>query len=595
MGGLATTFALLGQTDNESAVAVLIGGLESSLREVQDQALQTLLKRRCNKAALHLLRRWDHLHRRWKQQIAQRPGWLTSALHSGLTHGDAALFHSACEAAVFTRDYEVFSRLAAVATDPHHPQQARAAAAALELCEQLAEELASPRDYRVRRDPQLSRSHLLVILENALALFPHHERRELLEAFLLLADREHALLKRVLQSPADPLFPALSHVLMSSPRPEIERLLLSYLDDPHAPLAALQIVGRRSDLPFFRQLARKVGADPAPAVLANLRRIDTLSWLSDRLDLVDGLRESEQPGVVQLALASAMPRPQALAVIAHVARQGRCSGRRAAAQALASFSGPQADTLCLELLDDEDPHVRAAAAVQLRPRGIPGAIQRLLTLLDSPHAVERQAAQASLAEFRFEHFKECFDQMPPAARREAAALVRRVDPQSLGHLRAELDAPSRGRRKRALDMVVAFDAAAVLEDALLDVLRDPDPYLRVEAIRVLAGVATPAVRFALRDALLDSHPLVQRAAEAALHPPPAQTEAESAASDTRPAASSLHDTLPLAEITALAQAWPQTPQGSAMSRGASSGAVPLQTASLPPTPLPPAVPQEHGA
>lgn len=558
MGGLATTFALLEQTDNESAVAVLQSSLDSGLREVQDQALWTLLKRRHSGAALHLLRRWDRLHSRWKQQIAQRPGWLTSALFSGLTHGDAALFQAACDAAVFTRDYEVFSRLAAVATDPQHPQQPRAAAASLQLCELLAEELASPRDYRIRRDPQLARSHLLVILENNLSLFHQHRRRELIEAFLLLADRDNALLKRVLQSPSDPMFPPLTQVLATNPRPEIERLLLSYLDDPHAPLAALQIISRRSDLPFFRQLARKVGAEPPPVVLANLRRIDAFPWLPDRLDLVDGLRESEQVGIVPLVLACGMPRPQALAVIAHLARHAHPSGRRAAAQALASFSGPQADALCLELVGDEDPHVRAAAAVQLRPRGIPGAIQRLLTLLDSPHAVERQAAQNSLAEFRFEHFRDCFDQLPPAARREAAALVRRVDPQSLGHLRAELDAPSRGRRKRALEMVVAFDAAAVLEDALLEVLRDPDPYLRLEAIRVLAEVDTPAVRRALRDALLDSRPLVQKAAESALHPRPASAIADATqdASDTQPAAHGTPDTLPLTDATLLRLASP---------------------------------------
>jgi hypothetical protein len=378
-------------------------------------------------------------------------------------------------------------------------------------------------------------------------------------------------------------------VLTTSPRPEVERLLLSYLDDPHAPLAALQIVARRSDLPFFRQLARKVGAEPPPVVLANLRRIDTFPWLPERLDFVDGLRDSEQPGVVQMVLACAMPRPQALAVIAHLARQGGSSGRRAAAQALASFSGPQADALCLDLLGDDDPHVRAAAAVQLRPRNIPGAIQRLLAMLDSPHAVERQAAQTSLAEFRFDHFLDCFDQLTPAARREAAALVRRVDPQSLGHLRAELDAPSRGRRKRALEMVVAFDAAAALEDALLEVLRDADPYLRLEAIRVLSSVQTPAVRRALRDALLDSHPLVQKAAEAALRsrPGPASLDSPQDSSETQPVAGSTHDTLPLKSGAALGRTFPLAPPS------AQEVASISQDVRVPLVPEPQAMPQEH--
>lgn len=562
MGGLATTFALLERTDNESAIAVLLAGLESSLREVQDRCLTSLLKQRHRGAALHLLRHWDRLSSRWKQQIAERTGWMTSAIQAALTHGEPALVQAACAAAVCTRDYEAFPRLVAVAGDPHHPHQGAAAAAALELCELLAEELAAPRDYRIRRDPQLQRQYVLVVLENSVAQFPLHRRRELLEAFLLLADRENALLKRVLQSPADPLFPPLTEVLAASPRAEIERLLLSYLEDPHAPLAALQILSRRSDLPFFRQLVRKVGAEPPPVVQANLRRIDTFPWLPGHLDILEALREAEQPGAVQLVRTSGMPRPQVLEVLAHLARHGQRSGRRAAVKALAHISGPQADELCVRLLEDEDPQVRAAAASQLRPRGIPGAIERLLTLLDSPHAVEREAARAGLAEFRFEHFLACFDQLNPIARREAAGLVRRVDPQALGKLRVELDAPNRGRRKRALELVVAFDAAAVLEDALLELLRDADPYLRVETLRVLATVDTPAVRRALRDALLDSHPLVQREAERALRPraAPADRPGPSPAGDTRPAAGSQSDTQTQAGLAWLPRMLPSAPQ-----------------------------------
>ena len=36
-----------------------------------------------------------------------------------------------------------------------------------------------------------------------------------------------------------------------------------------------------------------------------------------------------------------------------------------------------------------DPHVQANVVVQLRERGIPGAISRLIQLLDSPHDVVR--------------------------------------------------------------------------------------------------------------------------------------------------------------------------------------------------------------
>src|SRR3569623_1052650 len=56
------------------------------------------------------------------------------------------------------------------------------------LQQHLADEIAAPRDYRIRRDPQLQRNHLMGALEKAATQFPIHGRRELLEAVLLLAN-----------------------------------------------------------------------------------------------------------------------------------------------------------------------------------------------------------------------------------------------------------------------------------------------------------------------------------------------------------------------------------------------------------------------
>jgi hypothetical protein len=55
-----------------------------------------------------------------------------------------------------------------------------------------------------------------------------------------------------------------------------------------------------------------------------------------------------------------------------------------------------------------------------------------------------------------------------------------------------------------------------LQESIKALLKDDDQYLRIDAIRTLATVDSPLTRQALRDALLDSQPLVQQAAEAAL-------------------------------------------------------------------------------
>jgi HEAT repeat protein len=183
---------------------------------------------------------------------------------------------------------------------------------------------------------------------------------------------------------------------------------------------------------------------------------------------------------------------------------------------LAEFRGPEPNELVLRSLGDGDPHVRAACAAQLRERNIPGAINRLLQLLASPHQAEREAAQAGLAEFRFERFAANFDSLSAEARATAGPIVRRVDPQAIDHIRTELDAPSRSRRKRALEMAVALGAAPELQPAIAALVRDEDQYLRIDAIRALVKCDSPAVRQLLRDMLLDPQTLVQQAAEAAL-------------------------------------------------------------------------------
>jgi HEAT repeat protein len=167
-------------------------------------------------------------------------------------------------------------------------------------------------------------------------------------------------------------------------------------------------------------------------------------------------------------------------------------------------------------MNDDDPQVRAAAARQLRQRNVPGAIQRLLDLLDSPHEVEREAAQAGLVEFTFDRYAANFDQLTPEARTIAGALVRRVDSHAVDRIRAEIEAPMRGRKKRALELALALDAVEPLLTAIAGLLKDEDQYLRIEAIRALATIDSPVTRQSLRDAMLDAQPLVQQAAEAAM-------------------------------------------------------------------------------
>jgi HEAT repeat protein len=514
--GLETTFATLAATDNEAAVGVLVAALDVPKHAVHDGVMQTLLMRSSAVAAAEVLRRWDQLSDRWKQQVAQRGDWIAGAVRKALLDLHDDQHRIGCEAAVATRDYDAIPLLVTAAVEAFTAHGDRAAATVLQLAELLSDEVSSARDYRIRRDPQMQRAHVLVSLEKAAGVFHIHGRRELVEAFLLLANRENATLKHVLQSPSDRSFSSITEVLGSSTRPGVERLLLSYLDDPFAPLAAMQVLVRRRDVAFLRRLLRKIGAEPSPVVRMNLKRIESIPWMQVNLSLLDALGDHEQPGAVQLAALSGVPRQLAFEIIAYLLRHGGLAGRRSAARALAQFRGPGADELAVRTLDDEDAHVRAAAAAQLRERGVPGSIQRLLRMLDSPHEVEREAAHAGLSEFRFERYLALFDTLAADARRATGLLVKQIDGSALAGLRVELAAAARSRRKRALEMCLAMNLVAETIDDIAGLLRDDDQYLRMEAIRVLATCDCETTRYALRDSLVDTHPLVQEAAESAL-------------------------------------------------------------------------------
>ena len=515
-GGLETTYAILAATENDAAVAALVAALDVPQHAVRDGAMQALLLRASPVAAAEVLRRWDKLSERWKLQISQRGDWTAGAVRKALLDVHDDMHRIGCEVAVATRDYDVIPLLVTAATEAFTAHGDRAANTVLQLAEMLSDELTAPRDYRIRRDPQMQRAHVLASLEKSAGEFHVHGRGELVEAFLLLANREHATLKRVLQAPSDRLFGPLSDLLANSTRPGIERLLLSYLDDPFAPLAALQVLVRRRDVAFLRRLLRRIGPEPSPVVRTNLKRVESIPWMQVNLSLLDALCEQEQPGAVQLAAHSGIPRQLAFEAVAYLLRHGSLAGRRAAAKALAQFHGVGADELAVRALEDDDPPVRAAVASQLRERGVPGAIQRLLHLLDSTHQIEREAAQAALAEFRFDRFLAAFESLSSDAQRVTGLLVKQIDPDSLPALRLELAAASRSRRKRALDMCVAMDAVADAIDEIAGLMRDDDQFLRVDAVRVLASYDCPTTRHTLRDALIDSHPLVQQAAERAL-------------------------------------------------------------------------------
>lgn len=515
-GGIAATFRVLTELETEAAGRVVVAAMGSSRRDIQEAAMEAALSRRNPIGQREILRRWPALDETAKQQVRQRSDRMLGVLREAILSDDPALSADGCRAAVWLQEYDLIPTLLNGLRDELQFNGDLRASSLVGLAEQLYQELASPEPGGRRRDPQLMRQHVISSLETGVQRYPRHRRREVIEAFLLLVHRDNVTLKQILQDPHHSAYAAVMDTLMHSVQPGVIRLLLSFLDDPHAPSAAISLIGNRGDPAMVRYLLKRVGRELGPLARQNLKRINQAPWLQAGSPVLAELDEAGQAALVRFAAASGVSRPTVYAIVEQMLRTGKPAGRRAAAEALEEFEGSDADELALLALDDPDPSVQAAIIPQLRGRGVSGALARVVDLVESRHWQVRQAARKALGDFSFKRFLPAFDMLDEDVRRSTGALVKKVDRQTLPLLRNELRSRVRTRRLRGLAMARAMNLASELETQILELLHDEDHLIRVEAAGVLADCASPASYEALEDALNDRSPLVQEAARKSL-------------------------------------------------------------------------------
>ncbi|MFW6169055.1 MAG: HEAT repeat domain-containing protein, partial [Planctomycetota bacterium] len=357
---------------------------------------------------------------------------------------------------------------------------------------------------------------VLPSLERAVDGHGRHQNQSVVEAFLILTHHENPLLREILHEPRHPAYLVTLNLLRGSKRPAIIRLVLNLLEFRSALQMAVQIVSHRRDFTFVKALLQRLASRSVDSFSGSLRRVESIDWLEDDLGLLNALNEQEQETTVELAMASNMNRIQVFNVLRYILHYGHARGRRAAARAVRAFGGAEANESVLAGLRDPDPQVQANMVVQLRERGIPGAISHLIRLLDSPHESVAEAAKSCLSEFNFSRYLGIFDMMEDDARRSTGLLVRRVDPRAFDRLAEELQSPLRTRCLRALEIAVVMHAVELMEGLIISLLHHQDYFIRAQAARVLAHSPSPLTQQALRQALLDRSVMVREAAEESL-------------------------------------------------------------------------------
>jgi len=495
---------------------VLIPALDCANPAVQEGALIALLKRRTAAGGREILDRMPRMKPEWKTIIRQHRGRLTGALRDAILGTDPDLCENGCRAAVMFRDYDLVPTLLTALDSSAQPNSEPAARTTLELVESLCDELVGGRDPSDRRDPQMIRRYVLGSLESSVHRYSQHKRREVIESFLLLVGRGNATLQQILGNPHHAAFVTIIDLLSKSAQRGILRLLLDFLDHPHAPSAILTVIAGRSDSRFVHYLMRKIGREPTPAMASNLKKVTSISWLSDCRRIIDQIDDAGQHSAVRFVMASGIPRQHALGLVETVLLHGKPGGRREAARALGALQGADANAMAMSALADPDPQVQANIIPQLRGRGIPGVLPSLLELVESPYAVVRKAARESLAEFSFKRFVAAFDMLDEEVRRSTGLLVKKIDTQTVPLLNDELKSPIRTRRLRGLAIARTIEAVEGVESAVIEMLHDEDHLVRMEAAVTLGKSVSAASVAALTEALNDNSEVVRLSAQRSL-------------------------------------------------------------------------------
>lgn len=514
--GLATTFEILASSRNDATNGVLLAALSSKDPEIYDGALKAIIARRSKAGHSAVLQRWHQLSSLQREYLQEGRGRMSGALRDAVLSEDDQLFSNACELVEQFGEFDLVSTLVTLAENQKSRHAEAATQLVLRLVEKLSELVHGPRDYKERRDPESICRFVLESLERSVERFRTHKRTELIEAFVVLAGPSNGALRGILDEPHHPCYVAVINTLTNSQSTGVMEFLLDSLQSEFASLNILNVISKRQDMEFVSQLLGYASDNISAKAKKNLGRIRSFVWLQSGSQGYTSFNEQDQARCIKLVSASGVKPDDFLDMLENILKRGAPEARWAACEALASIPGDRGNHLVLDAVKDADPKVQAAATRQIRDRHVPGAMAILLQQIDSPHTVVRKATCEALSEFSFANFLAGFEGLHEDARRTTGALVKKVDSKTIDGIISEMEAKSRKRRLRAIEMADIMELVPAVTEELLMLLEDNDHLIRAAAADALQFSPTGEVQAALRKAASDRSAAVQNAAKSSL-------------------------------------------------------------------------------
>ncbi len=518
---LHTTFDVLAQTPNLSAVDVLIAALDLPDGEVQTLAVEAILKRRPTRGIVEIIRRLQTLPVP-ARQLVEKPGIdLGRGLRDSLLSGNVGLRANALTLIQRLTVYSELPTLVALLQQPQVTERVAIEGVVFDLVNRMYERYRPGKDHEepgpILRDGDRVRHQMLTTLETAAYHYPAHRCRQVVEGLLILGDPENMHLKRFLNDASDDVRGIAAELFCSSRHPGVMGLVLDSMTLNYPFPGALSALAQRTDPEFICHLLRHFPHKLTIFQQKNFRGLSSIAWLDPARWHLDVIREGLHRARIAFVMATGLPQSQKLAVLEWMVRCGSPAGRLAATDVLVDLEDDKVQEVVLESLESEEPDVQAWATSQLRAWEIPNAMELLVARLDSPIPEVQQAARHELSGFNIHRAIEIYDHLDPRIQVAVGKLVRKIDPDTIHKLKEEMQNSIRRKRIRAARAALAMKLHVEVFDALCTMAHDTDNLVRRTAAEVLGRIPTDEAGDVLQELTRDPSPRVRDAAAAALN------------------------------------------------------------------------------
>ena len=529
MASSPTAYKLLVDSEDTAADDALLDGLAAGEAEYAPRIVDALLARARPQAMASLVGLFHQLDERLRSRLIDASVPLFSSMRGCIRADQIQTRLNTIELIRRGRNFRASYLLSLALRDiaSRVRQEAAAAlgdlvAAALEASEQLSARLAadparsleSAQDY-ARQLTVLAeeRRYLLASVLEAAEAYDVHNRAEVAEvAAWLAADMPESYWSLLAQKPGKLAYATFERLATATnPRmvPFVYRAL-AYAE--LRPRSASAIANSRSEA-FMRRLIQDAWLVQDVRIRRGLAWVKELKWLAEGSTPLLELPPDSFPRAVQFVEGCGLTSARKADLYGDLLLLGPRPAQRAALWALVSIRTERSDRLLRTVLGWDDPELSPVARHELacrRPDTMPvTALEQEATSLGSASGADAEAT----VKLHPQHAQPGGGQTrPPGAVESSSAPTAEM----LARLRAILSAARPSGRLRGLRLVNSLGLARALQDEVVRLAGDADPFVRSLAVSTLSCVGGPTAERILRHALQDDDPRVQANAIEAL-------------------------------------------------------------------------------